>query len=232
MPGEEGTPIKLLFGDRAAQLVSQRIGAPVATLTVLKQTPSDRRVDGQIFHVLDDDTFWHWNDEATATNDDVLAVNPNDAPTTGRFMRLPGAAMLALTFYATTPTGTNLLTVPSNTILQPLEFGVKVTRIFTGASTAAVALSSTKHPSHTGIANFAGSCVQTQLNEMFSATAAGTGVDFQMAPVASGTFDTHDNKRRWMKGGDTFRHDVIGSAFGTGIGQWLVACNILKNPGI
>ena len=54
--------MKLLHGDRAAQEVSGRIGAPVASLTVLKQTPADRRVDGQLFHVLDDDTFWHWND--------------------------------------------------------------------------------------------------------------------------------------------------------------------------
>jgi len=224
--------MKLLHGDRAAQIVSERVGAPVASITVLKQTPADRRVEGQIFHVIDDDTFWHWNDEATVTGDNVLAVNPNDAPSTGRFMRMPGAAMLALTFFATTPTGTNLLTVPSNTILQPLEFGVKVTRIFTGASTACVGLSSTNHAGHTGFANFAGSCVQTQLNQVFSATAAGTGVDFQMAPIASGTFDSVATKRLWMKGGDTFRHDVIGAAFGTGIGQWLVACNILKNPGV
>jgi hypothetical protein len=224
--------MKLNFGETAGRLVSERIGAPVASLTVLKQTPADRRVEGQVFHVTEDDTWWQWNDEATATGDNVLCANPNDAPSTGRFMRMPGAAMLALNFYATTPTGTNLLTVPSNTILQPLEFGVKVSRIFTGASNACVALSSTNHAGHTGFANFAGSCVQTQLNQMFSATAAGTGVDFQMAPIASGTFDSNNNKRLWMKGGDTFRHDVIGAAFGTGIGQWLVACNILKNPGV
>lgn len=224
--------MKLLFGDRAAQLVSERIGAPVASLTVLKQTPADRRVDGQVFHVLDDDTFWFWNDEAVATSDDVLAVRPNDLPSTGRFMRAPGAAMLAITFFATTPDATALVTVPSNTILQPLEFGVKVSRIFTGASNAVVGLSSSNHPGHTGAMNFAGSCIQTQMNQMFSATAAGTGVDFQMAPIASGTWDSHENKRRWMKGGDTFRHDAKGANFGTGVGQWLVACNILKNPGV
>lgn len=224
--------MKLLFGDRAAQLVSERIGASVATLTVLKQTPANRRVEGQVFHVTMNDTWWHWNDEATATGDDVLAVNPNDAPTTGRFMRMPGHALLRLPFTATMPTGTNLLTVPSNTILELQDFGVYVSRIFTGASTACVAISSTNHPAHTGVANFAGSCVQTQLNQMFSATAAGTGVDFQMAPIASGTFDSHATKRAWLKGGDTLRHDVIGAAFGTGIGDWLVSCNILKNPGI
>lgn len=224
--------MKLLHGDHAARLVSERVAAPVATLAVLKQTPADRRVDGQIAHVLADNTYWQWEGDATCSGDDVLAVNPTDAPSTGRWMRMPGAALLALNFYATTPTGTNLLTVPSGTVIQPLDFAVKVTRVFTGASTACIGLSSTNHPGHTGAANFAGSCVATQLNNMFSATAMGTGMDFLMAPIASGTFDSHANKRVWLKGGDTIRHDVIGAAFGTGIGQWLVSCNILKNPGL
>jgi hypothetical protein len=226
--------MKLLHGDRAAREVSERIGAPVATLTVLKQTPANRRVDGQVFHVLADNTFWQWVDAAVCSGDDVLAVNPTDAPSTGRFMRLPGRATLALNFAATTPTGTNLLTVPSNTIiaLNATEFGVKVTRVFTGPSNAGVGLSSTNHLGHTGVAAFAGSCVATLLNNMFSATAAGTGCDFQMAPIASGTFDSLANKRTWMKGGDTFRHDVIGAGFGTGVGQWLIPCDILKNPGV
>ena len=224
--------MKLNFGDRAAQLVSERIAKPVASMTVLKQTPADSRVEGMICHVTSDDTYWQWNDEATATGDDVLCAAANDAPSTGRWMRMPGAALLALTFYATTVDATALLTVPSGSILQPLDFGVRVSRIFTGASNAVVGLSSSNHPGHTGTANFAGSCVQTQLNQMFSATAAGTGVDFLMAPTASGTWDTHDNKRRWMKGGDTFRHDAKGANFGTGIGEWLISCNILKNPGV
>jgi hypothetical protein len=224
--------MKLLFGDTAARLVSERIGAPVATISALKQIPANKRVDAQVFHITADNTLWQWVDAAVCSGDDVLAVNPNDAPSTGRFMRLPGRAMLALNFYATTPDATALLTVPSNTILRPEDFGVKVSRIFTGASNACVGLSSSNHPGHTGAANFAGSCVATFLNHVFSATAAGTGCDFQMAPIASGTWDSYGNKRRWMKGGDTFRHDVMGANFGTGVGQWLVACDILKNPGV
>lgn len=224
--------MKLLHGDHAARLVSERIGAPVATLSALKSTPASRRVDGQIFHVLDSNTLWQWVDDAVCSGDDVLAVNPNDSPSTGRFMRLPGKAVLSLDFYATTATGTNLLTVPSGSVLVLQDIAVKVSRIFTGPSNAAVALSSSNHPGHTGIAGFAGSMVATQLSFMFSATAAATGMDFLMAPIASGTFDTVANKRTWLKGGDTLRHDVIGANFGTGVGQWLVACDILKNPGV
>jgi len=224
--------MRLLYGDRAAREVSERIAEKVATLTVLKQTPADRRVEGQLCHVLADNTLWQWEPDATCSGDDVLAVNPDDAPSTGRWMRAPGAALLALPFYATTPDATVLLTVPSGSIIQPLEFGLKVTRIFTGASNCMVGLSSTNHPGHTGAANFAGSCVATHVNHQFSATACGTGVDFRMAPIASGTWDSHANKRDWMKGGDTFRHDAKGANFGTGIGQWLVAANILKNPGL
>ncbi len=225
--------MKLLYGDSAARAVSERVGAQVASLTVLKQTPANRRVDGQIFLVQADNTLWQWVDAAVATGDDILAVNPNDSPSTGRFMRRAGAAMLALTFMATTPDATNLLTVPSGTILQPLEFGVRVSRIFTGASNAVVGLSSSNHWGHTGAFNFIGSTVGTFLNQTFSATAAGTGCDVQMAQVASGTFDANYASRRlWMKGGDTFRHDAKTANFGTGVGQWLVACNILQNPGV
>lgn len=223
--------MRLLHGDHAARLVSQRIAEAVATLTVLKQIPADRRVDGMIVHVQADNTVWQYNEDAVATGDDVLAAKPSDNPSTGRWMRAPGAALLALTFYATTPDATTLLMVPSGTILEPMEFGVRVSRIFTGASNAVVGLSSSNHPGHTGAFNFAGSCVMTQLNHMFSATAAGTGVAFQMAPIASGTFDSVANRRTWMKGGDTFRHDAKTANFGTGIGQWLVSCNILQNPG-
>lgn len=224
--------MRLLHGDHAARLVSQRIAEAVATLTVLKAIPADRRVDGMIVHVQSDNTVWQYNEDATASGDDVLAVNPDDSPSTGRWMRAPGAALLALNFYATTVDATALLTVPSNTILEPVEFGVRVSRIFTGASNAVVGLSSSNHPGHTGAFNFAGSCVMTLLNQVFSATAAGTGVAFQMAPIASGTWDSHANKRLWMKGGDTFRHDAKTAQFGTGIGQWLVSCNILQNPGV
>ena len=230
--------MKLLHGDSAARLVSERIAAKVTTLTVLKQTPSTRRVDGMICHVENDNTVWQWNDEATCNGDDVLAVNPTDAPSTGRWMRMPGMAMLAIPFYATTPSGTNLITVPSNTVLGLLDFGVRVSRVFTGLAGAVVGLSSSNHWGHTGAFNFIGSTIATQLNNYFQATNNGTGAGaFLMAPLAlnanagvpSGQIDSP--VRPWMKGGDTFRHDV-GTAFGTGVGEWLVMANILQNPGV
>jgi hypothetical protein len=224
--------MRLLHGDHAARLVSQRVAEQVASIAVLKQTPADRRVAGQIAHVIDSNTVWEWSANATCAGDDILAIKPSDNPSTGRWMRMPGAAVLSLPFLATTPDATALLTVPSGSVVQLLDFGVKVTRNFTGASNAVVGLSSSNHPGHTGAFNFAGSCIATQLDWMFSATAAATGMDFLMAPIASGTFDTHANKRVWMKGGETLRHDAMNANFGTGIGEWLVACNILKNPGV
>ena len=65
--------MRLLYGDHAAREVSKRIGAPVASVTVLKQTPADRRVDGQVFICLDYDTRWVWNDEATCSGDGIAA---------------------------------------------------------------------------------------------------------------------------------------------------------------
>lgn len=229
--------MKLLHGETAGRLVSERIGAPETSLTTLKQVPANKRVNGQVFEILTGDakgTFWRWTDAATCNGDDVLAVTPSDAPSTGRFMRCPGAAMLEVTFYATTPSGTALLTVPSNTILQLNDFGVAVSRIFTGVATAVAGLSSSNVVGHTGLFNFIGSTVQTQLNQYFSATANGTGIAFLPAPialigsVASGLFERP--VRPWLKGGDTLRQD--GGGWGTGIGQWLIAANILTNPGV
>jgi len=222
----------LLHGDRAAQLVSQRIAAPVATVAALKaiKEPS-KRVDGQIVHIQADDTLWQFVLASVVTGDDILAITPDDAPSAGRWMRLPGRALLALPLLATTPTGSILLTVPSGSVVAPHDFALKVTRIFTGPNNACIALSSSNHPGHTGVGGFMGSMIATQLNNWFSATANGTGVDFVMGAVASGTFDTVGNKRQWMKGGDTLRLDVIGAPFATGVGQILMACDVLKNPG-
>lgn len=224
---------KLLFGETAGRLVSERVGKPEATLTTLKQIPADRRVNGQVFEILGGDaanTLWEWVDAATCNGDDVLAAKPDDNPSTGRFMRKPGNHCLRVTFYATTPSGTALLTIPSGSILQPLDFGIAVSRRFTGVATALAGLSSSNHWGHTGLFGFIGSCIATTLDHAFSPTAAGTGITFQMAPVASGSFDNRTNSRLWMKGGDTFRQD--GGGWGTGVGQWLISANLLANPGV
>lgn len=227
--------MRLLYGDSAARLVSERIAAPVASLTILKQTPADKRVDGQIAHVQSDNTYWQWSDDAVCSGDDVLAVNPNDAPSTGRWMRLPGAATLAVPFYATTPSGTAVLTIPSGTVVQLDSFGVRVTRAFTGVATAVAGLSSANLFGHTGAYNLAGSCIATQLNNYFSATANGTGAgSLLIAPIALGAQGVASGAiespiRPWMKGGDTLRQD--GGGWGTGVGAWMVSCNIVQNPG-
>lgn len=224
----------LLHGDRAAQLVSQRVAAPVATVAALKAIKEPaKRADGQVVHIQADDTLWQWTQASVVTGDDILAITPDDAPSTGRWMRMPGRALLALPLLATTPTGSILLTVPSGAVIAPHDFAIKVTRIFTGAANACIALSSSNHPGHTGVGGFMGSMIATQLNNWFSATANGTGVDFVMGAVASGTFDgQNNNKRQWMKGGDTVRLDIIGAPFATGVGQVLMACDILRNPGV
>ena len=221
----------LNHGEVAGRLVSQRVAAPVATVAALKAIKSDKCADGQVCHIQADDTLWQYTIAAIAAGDDLLAITPGDSPATGRWMRLPGRALIAMTLMATTPTGTNLLVVPTGAIIAPHDFGLKVTRVFTGPSNAAIAISSSNHPQHTGIGGFMGSAVATQLNNAFQGTSAGTGMDFRMGPVASGTFDSYGNRREWMKPGDTIRLDVIGAQFGTGVGQVLMACDILKNSG-
>lgn len=218
--------MKLQYGDSAARLVSERIAQPVATLALLRGIPDKRRVAGMVALVLDSNTVWQFDADSTLTGDNVLVVAPTDA-LGGRWLRMPGGAMLALPIYATTPDATALLTVPTGCLIKLHEFGWRVDRVFTGASNACLAVSSSNHPGHTGVGNFAASMVATQLNNM----TVGTGCDYQLGPVASGTFDSHATTRRWMKPGDTIRLDVVGANFGTGVGAVLVACEILKNAG-
>ncbi len=230
--------MKLLWGDRAAQIVSGRIGEKVASITVLKQTPANRRVEGQLFTCTDYGTLWVWRDSATCPGDDVLAVRPNDLPSSGRFMRMTGAALLRVPFYATTPTGTNVLVIPSGSIIQAVDFGVNVSAIFSGgASGCVLGLSSANLRGHTGAYSFIGSCGATALNQNYVASFSGTGMGYFPAPVSalapsvmSNTADYASRARPWLKGGDTLRQDV-GTAFATGIGEWLVSANILHNPG-
>jgi hypothetical protein len=225
----------LKYGDAAARLVSQRVAAPETSIATLKQIPADKRAQGMVVQIMTGDarnTLWQYESTSATTGDDVLCITPSDAPSAGRWMRMPGYALLRLPFAATTPTGTNLLTVPSNSILRLEDFAWGgVSLVFTGAANCGVAVSSSNHPTHTGVGAFLPSAVATNLNNWFSGTANGTGIPFNMGLVASGTFDTHNNKRPWMKGGDTIRLDVIGAQFGTGIGAVLVACNVLQNPG-
>lgn len=227
---------RLNWGDKAAQQVSERVARPESTIATLKTLPANKRVNGMVAHILTGDaadTLWHWVDASTVTGDDVLAITPSDAPSTGRWLRLPGSSMLVLPFTATMPNNTVLLTVPSGSLVKLNEFAWGApSLVFTGASNAAVAVSSSNHAGHTGVGGFLGSAVATNLNQWFSATANGTGVSFNMGLVASGTFDTDATKRPWMKGGDTIKLNVMGANFGTGMGSVLVACEVLRNPGV
>ena len=66
--------MKLNYGDSAARLVSERIAAPVATLTALKAIPADRRVDGMVALVQSNYSLWQFCAASALTGDDVLVA--------------------------------------------------------------------------------------------------------------------------------------------------------------
>lgn len=58
--------MKLVYGDFAAQTVSERIAAPVATTAALTAIPASRRVDGMIALVQADSSLWVFNSSSSA----------------------------------------------------------------------------------------------------------------------------------------------------------------------
>lgn len=66
--------MKLLYGDRAAREVSERICAPTATTTTLKAIPADRRVDGMVAIVLFDSSLWVFDKDSSAGASSTVLV--------------------------------------------------------------------------------------------------------------------------------------------------------------
>lgn len=66
--------MKLLYGDRAAREVSERIAAATATTTTLKAMPADRRVDGMLVVVLNDYSCWVFEGASVAGASSTVLV--------------------------------------------------------------------------------------------------------------------------------------------------------------
>ena len=215
--------MKLLYGDRAAREVSERIAAPVATLTALKAIPAANRVDGMYAHVLADDSLWQFDRASALTGDDVLVATPGAG--TGAWLRAPGGALLALPITYATADATVLLTIPTGCVLRVHEFAWKITADFTGGSSSAIGVSSSNHTGNTTKGDLLGGASGDVL-----ATLVATSGEFAMGTIGT-TFATVANRRPLWKPTDTIRFDRITSAFTAGSGYVLVACDILKNLG-
>lgn len=217
----------LQFGDRAAELVSQRVAAPVATLTVLKTYSKAQRIDGMIAMVLADGSLWRFSDASALTGDDLLIATPADAPAAGRWLRMTGAVDLAIPITFATADAAAILTVQAGTRLAVQSVAWEVTADFTGGSSSAIGVSSNK----TTPTNWS-----TKGDVL-----GGSGGDVLATLVASGGYipgtigadmDTLTKVRGLvLVSTDTLKFDRITSIFTAGTGFVHVLGNLIKNAG-
>lgn len=213
--------MKLNYGDAAAIEVSKRIGAPVATMAELKAIPGDRRVDGQTFIVLADDSRWQFDAASALTGDDVLVATPGSG--SGRFLRMVGGVLLKLPFTFATADTTALLTLQAGQLLSIQEVYHEVTADFTGGAASTIGVSSNKTGFTAkgdllgGAAGAAAAALTATIGNCFGTIGAG--------------FDTLAKRRVLFEPTATIKHDHITSAFTAGTGSVCLVANLLKNAG-
>lgn len=217
--------MKILYGDLAARLVSERYAAPVATLTELKGIPADRRVHGMQVLVLADGVRWRFHSTSVLTGDDLLVVAPTAG--SGVWLRLPGGCDLAIPITFATADTTALLTGQAGMRLAVERLAWEVTADFTGGSSSAIGVSSnvnrgTDFTTKGDLLGGVGGDVAAALTAALGFTAGTIGADM----------DTLTKTRRLILGPtDVVRFDRITSAFTAGTGFVHVIGNLLKNDG-
>lgn len=77
--------MKLLHGDSAARLVSERIAGQTATVATLKAIPVDRRVDGMIAITLSTYELWVYDEDSVIAASATILVPDAGA---GRWRRI------------------------------------------------------------------------------------------------------------------------------------------------
>jgi hypothetical protein len=215
--------MKLNYGDSVARTVSGRIAEPVATLAALKAIPAENRVHGMeiLLSLAGSISRWWFHSTSEVTGDDQLVISPTAG--SGKWLRLPGAARLVFPITSATADAAVLYTVPTGALLNVRELFWTISVNFSGGSSSAIGVSSTK-------TNF------TTKGDLLGG--AGGDVAATLAAAASpamGTigagFDTLAKRRVLWKATEIFRFDRVVSAYTAGTGAVNVICDVLQNDG-
>lgn len=211
----------LSYGDLAAQKVSQRIAAPIASVTALAAISGKFAADGQRCTNTADGKEWIWSSTSTLTADNILVVG---AATAGRWLLAPGFWDLSLPITFATADAAALLTVPTGALLYISRCYWEITADWTGGSSSAIGLSSsqtvgvdhsTKGDLHGGSAGNVAAALTATIG-----TSEGTiGTDMAAGPGVI------------LRAASTVRFDRITSVFTAGTGNAHLCCQVLKNPG-
>lgn len=215
--------MKLNYGDFAAQQVSERIGTPVDTLTTLKAIPADRRVNGQVFLVLADNTLWKFHSSSALTGDDILVAAPGSG--SGRFLRMPGAGKFELPFTSATADGTALLMMQAGQELAVERAAWRIAVDLTGGAASAIGLSSNK----TSPTNWStkGDILGGAAGDVAATLVAG----FKVGTIGTEMDTLTKTRGLVLVSGDTVKIDRITSAFTAGSGNAVLIGMLIKNDG-
>lgn len=211
----------LRYGDSAARKVSERICNPVASITALKAIPGDRLANGTRVLVTADGSSWRYSSSCALTGDDILVVEPTSG--SGAWLLEPGMVQLKLPFTHSTADAAVLYTIPTGALFKPHEFGWEITTNFTGGSSSAIGVSSTKtgYTTKGDLLGGASGNVQADLTTALSPTLGTVGANWE----------TIAERRALWKATEIFRFDRITSAFTAGAGNVLVMGHLIANAG-
>lgn len=213
---------KLNHGDIAAQEVSGRIGTPAANAAALSSIPKEKLVNGQSFLKLDDLSEWIYLAAATATDASLQLVIPATTAGVGAFVRKPGQIQIVLPIAYTNTDAEVLLTTPAGCrFTLSLATYWDVTTGFTGGSSSAIGLSSSK----TGF---------TSKGDLLGGASGDVTATLGTAGLKLGTIGTKidgDDKRAIFVEGETIRFDRITSVFTAGAGYVKLGVHLLENAG-
>lgn len=134
-------------GSLEAQQLSQRFGGSFATRAALKALGAKDRCEGMLCFVQSDNSLWHFSAASalttTADPNGELALTPDAG--SGRWLRADKAFVMKLAIGFGTADAAVLLTVLEGFAFRITEFPYwEVTTAFTGGSSSAVGVSSTK----------------------------------------------------------------------------------------
>lgn len=188
-------------------------------LAEAKQHPRDDLLDGMAFTI--DGAPWRYSESSTLTGDDVLVATLSETPT-GRLLRQPGYIELALPFTAATFDAEKLYQLPSGAYFTPLEFMWRVTTPFTGGSSSAIGVSSSK----TGYTT-KGDLLGGASGDVAATLVAGSRIP---GTIGAKWASIADRRAVWAPG-EAFLLDRVTSAFTAGAGVVLVPGILLANVG-
>lgn len=193
-----------------------------ASLTALKALAPGERSDGMQCRATAGPAagFWRWSAASTLTGDDLLVVNPADAPSAGRWHREVGSHVdLPLAFAFGTADAAVLYTVPAGFELAPGTLFWEVLADMTGGASSAIGLSS----------NNAGLSTKGDLLGGAAGDVAATLV--AAGQKAKGTKGAKQGTpSAYLVGANTIRFDRITSLFTAGNGIAHVGVRVVVSP--